>query len=128
MGPRKLQSEGFFPPSYGVVYSEGQWFHYLGSFLINSFNPSSLSSQKSTSCVDDYGGPEALSELETQHIVNYFRENAPILGSIDFHSYGQLLLRPYGHTNATSPDEEFHKTLGAEMKDIIKEVSHVMVM
>ena len=47
-------------------------------------------------CAEDYSGPFPLSEPETQHIVNYFRENAPIIGVIDWHSYGELILRPWG--------------------------------
>lgn len=73
------------------------------------------------SCAEDYPGPKALSELETQHIVNFFRQNAPIVGAIDWHSYGQLILRPWGYTNATAPDEEWHKKLSTEMANIIKQ-------
>ena len=75
------------------------------------------------SCAEDYPGPKALSELETQHIVNFFRQNAPIVGAIDWHSYGQLILRPWGYTNATAPDEDWHKKLSTEMANIIRQVS-----
>ena len=50
-------------------------------------------------CAEDYSGPYPLSEPETQHIVNYFRQNAPIIGVIDWHSYGELILRPWGKSS-----------------------------
>jgi hypothetical protein len=36
---------------------------------------------------------------------------------------GQLILRPYGWTNADSPDEAVHRTLGAAMAAAIAGVS-----
>jgi len=36
----------------------------------------------------------------------------PIIGAIDWHSYSQLVLRPYGWTSANSPDETILKTIG----------------
>lgn len=84
--------------------------------------------QKDDSCAEDYGGPYAKSELETQHIINHFKENSPIIGSIDFHSYGQLLLRPWGKDNTTTLDDQFHRTIGREMVDIIRDVGHMSVV
>ena len=52
-------------------------------------------------CAEDYSGPYPLSEPETQHIVDYFRQNAPIIGVIDWHSYGELILRPWGTPSST---------------------------
>jgi len=40
------------------------------------------------------------------------QRDVPIVGAIDWHSYSQLVLRPYGWTNATSPDETILKQLG----------------
>ncbi len=79
--------------------------------------------QKKDTCAEDYGGPGPKSELETQHIIKNFRNNAPIIGSIDFHSYGELILRPYGKSNETIEYDGFHRRVGAEMVDIIKKVS-----
>lgn len=61
--------------------------------------------------------------METQHIIANFRKNPRIIGSLDMHSYGQLLLRPYGKTTETAEHENIHKTLGNEMVTIIKKVS-----
>jgi len=67
-------------------------------------------------CSDTYMGPSAASEPEVQAVQNYFLNNqnttAPIVGAIDWHSYSQLVLRPYGWTNASSPDEAVLKQIG----------------
>lgn len=76
---------------------------------------------------EDYGGPHALSEVETQNIVNNFRANAPIIGSIDMHSYGELILRPWGMNNETSPDDAFHRRVGSTMVKFIQDVSVVVL-
>lgn len=82
--------------------------------------------QEDKPCGEDYGGPFAKSELETRHIMKNYRANAPILGSLDVHSYGQLLLRPWGHTNVTAPDDKYHADIGRQMVQLIKKVSHMM--
>ena len=66
--------------------------------------------------------------------VLFYRENAPIIGAIDWHSYSQLILRPYGTspcdmsvcpspnigwTRADSPDEVQLKSIGDKMKEAI---------
>ena len=84
-----------------------------------------LQKQRSHCNEEDYGGPEALSEIETQHIIQNFRANAPIIGAIDMHSYGDLILRPWGESNETAPDESFHRDVGRSMVDLIKDVSHM---
>lgn len=74
---------------------------------------------------EDYGGPYPISELETQHIISNFRRNSPIIGSIDFHSYGQLILRPWGMANISIPDERFYRTMTNDMVWAIKNVHDV---
>lgn len=93
--------------------------------LFSSLSPSSIPLQKplSDACAEDYPGPKALSELETQHVIKFFREHAPIVGAIDWHSYGQLILRPWGYTNVTAPDDAWLNKLSTEMANIIKKVS-----
>uniref|UniRef100_A0A182PLQ5 Zinc carboxypeptidase A 1 n=1 Tax=Anopheles epiroticus TaxID=199890 RepID=A0A182PLQ5_9DIPT len=52
-------------------------------------------------CSDVYAGPAAGSEIETQHLMNYFisiKDKAKAY--LSFHSYGQYILFPYGHANA----------------------------
>jgi len=67
------------------------------------------------SCSDTYMGPTAASESEVQAVQNYFlslQRDAAFVGAIDWHSYSQLVLRPYGWTSADSPDETVLKAIG----------------
>lgn len=47
-------------------------------------------------CKEDYRGLAPASEKEVNNIMAYFKLHTPIVGAIDIHSYGQLVLRPYG--------------------------------
>ena len=47
-------------------------------------------------CKEDYRGLTPASEKEVKNIMAYFQKNSPIVGAIDIHSYGQLVLRPWG--------------------------------
>jgi murein tripeptide amidase MpaA len=80
-------------------------------------------------CSDTYMGPSAASEPEVQAVQTFFQsvqKDSPIVGAIDWHSYSQLVLRPYGWTNATSPDEAVLKQLGdGYAADILKESGKV---
>ena len=78
------------------------------------------------SCDEDYPGPKAKSEKETNNIINFFRQHAPIVGAIDWHSYGQLILRPWGFNNNTSPDDAWMKKLSTQMATIIEQVQYVI--
>jgi len=59
----------------------------------------------SDSCAETYMGLSAGSEVEVQNAISYFRSVAPILGAIDWHSYSELILRPWGDTEVDAPDE-----------------------
>jgi len=69
---------------------------------------------------DTYQGPSAASEPEVQNTLKFFKDNAPIIGAIDWHAYSQLVLRPYGWTQDSPPDEEYLKELGDGMRDVIR--------
>jgi hypothetical protein len=70
---------------------------------------------------ETYKGPSAGSEAETKALMAAYQSySAGMIGAIDFHSYSQLLLRPYGWTNNKSPDEAAFSQLGSSMKSIIK--------
>jgi len=70
------------------------------------------------SCTDTYMGPSAASEPETKAISDYWKnlqlgnDRLAFVGAIDWHSYSQLVLRPYGWTSTNSPDETILKRLG----------------
>ncbi len=54
---------------------------------------------------DTYLGPSAFSEPETQAI-KWFTENRDIEIALNYHTYGDLLMHPYGYaTGVTTPDD-----------------------
>ncbi|KXN73517.1 peptidase M14, carboxypeptidase A, partial [Conidiobolus coronatus NRRL 28638] len=69
-----------------------------------------------------YRGSSPASEPETQAIISYYNKTGPFDGAIDFHSYGQLVLRPYTDNNRDSPTEAEHKKLGDGIRDSIQSV------
>ena len=75
-------------------------------------------------CAENYGGPSVHSEPETQNVIDYFRSHAPIIGAIDWHSHGQLVLRPWGWSSKSVKDEERLKQLGHEMAEKMYQVSN----
>ncbi|XP_065833345.1 uncharacterized protein [Oscarella lobularis] len=76
----------------------------------------------SNPCSETFHGPSAASEPETQVTSNYFMSTGLIIGAIDWHSYSQLILRPYGWTSADSPDEPWLRALGDGMSSVAFEV------
>jgi len=80
----------------------------------------------SSACSDTYHGPSPNSEIETQNTIAYFSSVAPVYLAIDWHSYSQLILRPYGWTSANSPDETLLKRIGDGMRDAIRANSGVV--
>ena len=53
-------------------------------------------------CSEVYHGESAGSELEVQAITKYIESHAPIVASIDFHSYYQQILFPPGKEDLVS--------------------------
>jgi len=77
----------------------------------------------SNPCSDTYMGTGAASEAETRNINEYFLLNQPIYGSIDWHAYSQLMLRPYGWSRSAAPDEAMSKEIGDKMRDAARAVN-----
>jgi len=71
---------------------------------------------------DTYRGTSAFSEPETNSVSTYISTLDNIIGGIDFHSYSQLVLRPYGWTKANCPDETALKIIGDGVSFSIEEV------
>jgi len=71
---------------------------------------------------ETYRGTHALSEPETENISKFMIRHPQIRGSIDFHSYSQLNLRPWGKSRNPSPDETKLTALGKKMVDGIASV------
>lgn len=59
----------------------------------------------SNPCSETYAGPQAFSETETRTFSEFYR---PISNTvrlfISYHSYGQYVLYPYGHTTSPTPN------------------------
>lgn len=72
---------------------------------------------------DVYMGPAPESEPEVKSVADFFRSNTRIVGAIDFHTFSQLILRPWGDTEEKAPHEAQHAKLGNDMRDIIYSVS-----
>ncbi|KAI3640931.1 hypothetical protein MIR68_001809 [Amoeboaphelidium protococcarum] len=72
---------------------------------------------------DTYMGPSAASEPEVAAIQKFLtgliQEGRNVTVGVDLHSYGQLIMRPYGYTMDDHPDEEYNKQLGDSIRDAI---------
>ncbi|TRY54527.1 hypothetical protein DNTS_033393 [Danionella cerebrum] len=61
-------------------------------------------------CGEDYRGPSAESEIEVKNIVNFIKSHGNFKSFMSLHAYSQLLMYPYGYTNADAPDKpELHE-------------------
>jgi len=69
---------------------------------------------------ETYCGTAPFSEPETKAASDFFKSLGNIWGSIDYHSYGQLLNRPYGDTQADAPNEPALKACGDGMRDVMR--------
>lgn len=94
------------------------WAHEWGCCGGSSDNPSS----------ETYRGPSAASATETQVVADFVRGRVvdgeqQITAHIDFHTYGELVLWPYGYTyDETAPglsqdDADAHAAVGTDMAD-----------
>jgi len=67
-------------------------------------------------CSDSYCGPRAFSEVEVWSMANYvmglINNDQQVLEFIDYHSYGQLYMAPYGWSPAPPPNAAALATLG----------------
>jgi len=74
---------------------------------------------------DTYHGTAPFSEPETQAASDFYSKSGPFVGAIDFHSYSQLVLRPYGWTRTAAPNEAEAKLVGDGIRDEIRKKSGV---
>ncbi|XP_051866624.1 carboxypeptidase O-like [Pristis pectinata] len=74
-------------------------------------------------CLDIYCGSASESEPETQAVADFLRRHAPdVLCYLTIHSYGQLILTPYGYTNSTSSNHEELMNVGLKAADALYQV------
>ncbi|MFZ4573639.1 MAG: M14 family metallopeptidase [Phycisphaerales bacterium] len=64
---------------------------------------------------DIYRGTSAFSEPETQIFRDFVIANPRLRAHIDFHSFSQLVLTPYGYTIDLPPDADLFADIGADM-------------
>ncbi len=66
----------------------------------------------------DYRGPEAASEPETQAMMNFVSEITPVF-NISYHSYSELVLYPYG-CKPLKAEQDVVSSIGKEMGALLK--------
>jgi len=73
---------------------------------------------------DTYRGAAPFSEPETQAVRDFLQQNRPS-ALVSYHSFSQLILYPWGHTNNPAPDETLLNNLAVAMADSIRVVHNV---
>jgi carboxypeptidase T len=72
------------------------------------------SGSSGSTSADDYRGPSAASEPETQNMMNFVSRIKPIM-SISYHSYSELVLYPYSCKGEHTPDHNTVKNVGQQL-------------
>lgn len=70
------------------------------------------------SFAQDYRGPSAGSEPETQTLMNLVKKSRPVF-NISFHSYSELVLYPYGCEGQRTPTDHVVERIGKEMAALL---------
>jgi len=74
-------------------------------------------------CDDAYCGSSAFSEVELQAVSNYIKNKAPFYqGYINFHSYSQLWMSPWGWTTDLPKDYQIQNSLSKDATDALTAV------
>ena len=69
---------------------------------------------------DTYRGPAPFSAPESAALRDFYAARPQIVGSIDFHSYSQLILWPWGWTADLCPDDALHRAVAGSMQGAIE--------
>ncbi|GMV35706.1 MAG: hypothetical protein AMXMBFR61_02140 [Fimbriimonadales bacterium] len=75
---------------------------------------------------ETYRGPSPFSEPETRAVRDFLLANPRVKGHLDYHSYSQLILFPWGYTSAQCPDYAAFLSATGRMATLINQV-HGMV-
>ena len=70
---------------------------------------------------DIYRGPSAFSEPETRAVRDFLNREQPA-AMVSYHSFSQLVLYPWGHTNSATPDDAQLDLLAKAMANLIQVV------
>lgn len=68
---------------------------------------------------ETYRGPSAFSEPETQELRDFFYAHPNVRTDNDIHSYGQLILWPWGYKGDLPPDQDVFEEVGYGMQALI---------
>lgn len=68
---------------------------------------------------ETYRGPSPMSEPENQGLRNLVQSLPNVAGFIDYHSYSQLIMWPWGYQSALCPDDALHRFIGDRMQAAI---------
>lgn len=68
---------------------------------------------------DTYRGPAGASESEIQSVLNLELGHKNIRGVIDHHSYGEMILYPWGYTDQPAPNAAMYQELGARLNAVM---------
>ncbi len=93
--------------SFGVDLNRNWGYQWGGSGA--SANPSD----------ETYRGPSAFSEPESSALRDFYLAHPNIVSSIDFHSYGQLVMSAWGYTTSLPPDAVLLQSIANGMRDAI---------
>jgi murein tripeptide amidase MpaA len=77
-------------------------------------------------CNEAYHGPSAFSEPENTAVANYVTKNSNIQAYIDFHSYSQLWMTPWGYTSTLPKDDKLQKQCGQQCANALKAVNGIV--
>ncbi len=73
-----------------------------------------------------YRGPSPFSEPETQALRDFYYDNQNLVSNIDFHSYSQLVLYPYGYSDTAEPaDQALLQQLAIDMASSMQSVNGI---
>lgn len=70
---------------------------------------------------DTYRGTAPFSAPEPAALRDFYTAHPEIAGSLDLHSYSQLVMWPWGWTSALCPDNALHAAVGGGMQYAIKQ-------
>ncbi|XP_069112245.1 carboxypeptidase B-like [Argopecten irradians] len=73
-------------------------------------------------CTDTYCGPSAFSEVEVKGVADYIKGIPNVRGFIDFHSYSELWMSPWGYTKELPKDYSNMDAAGKAACDALKAV------
>eukprot|EP01123_Difflugia_compressa_P006261 TRINITY_DN18433_c0_g1_i1.p1 TRINITY_DN18433_c0_g1~~TRINITY_DN18433_c0_g1_i1.p1 ORF type:complete len:424 (+),score=80.92 TRINITY_DN18433_c0_g1_i1:52-1323(+) len=73
-------------------------------------------------CSDSFCGASAFSEIEVKTVGLYIKNAGNFKGYINFHSYSQLWMSPWGYTSTLPPDYQIQNTLSGRCVSALTEV------